>query len=914
MKTLLPVLVGVALALASAAGSAEETDKDVLKLSIERKSLRDALNDWAQQTGYQLIAEIKGEFVAPKIEGRLTAQEALERLLQGTPLTYQWMGERLVAVKEKPLVVPAALQSTRSEADERRAIRVAKLSGDEWEGARLAAGDARVAQNDAGTGATRASRDAESDVEELEEVFVTGTHIRGIQNSTSALTVLDRPYIESTGIGTTTGLIESLPQNFSLASQSGVLVPGVSDSGAQGSSINLRGLGEGTTLVLLNGRRMPSGFSGSAVDISALPLSAIERVEILTDGASAIYGSDAVGGVVNFILRRDFDGAETRLRSGWADGVNELGFSQALGTNWGSGNVLISGEYYKRDLLRSSERDFVPDTSDIGSLNPEDENYSVMLSARQDIASQVSIFVDALYTNRDSYNEGGRITFGQNFSIENPQYTATLGLEWLVTQNWRLDLSASRGRYKLDQVQRSTLLADLGLGASLFESEFDTDIGQVNADGPVFALPGGDVRLAVGAEWRQESFENMSRFSAFDVANFHADSEQTVRSAFAELHIPVVGTANAGHGIRRLDVSLSGRFDDYSNFGSSVDPRIGIMWEPMEGLRLRGSYGTSYRAPNLVDYDVSANSGVAALDIDPGVPAGFSNVFSVLGSDASSLTAQDSKNLSFGLEFSPQSIEGLSFAIGYYSIDFTDRIGTPPQFASIILGNPSSFADLIVRDPSAQEVLDFIAVSRLGQGFFVCDAFGCTQDPADFDPASIDVIVDGRKRNLSEVKTSGLDVSTSYAFETAGGTLSFGVVGTYIHELKQKLTASSDEFDSVDTFNNPPDFRIRGSLGWQRGGWNGNIFVNHTDSYEDNRFPEPRHIASYTTVDMRLAYAFGTTNRSLSGLTVALAMQNAFDRDPPHTSAIFPDTDLGFDPTNANPMGRLLSVELVKSW
>src|SRR5262249_53847435 len=140
--------------------------------------------------------------------------------------------------------------------------------------------------------------------------------------------------------------------------------PGISSSVEQGSSINLRGIGEGTTLILLNGRRMASGFFGSTPDISALPLSAIERVEVLTDGASAIYGSDAIGGVVNFILRKDFDGFETRARGGFSDGgVNEYRFSQTLGKNWGSGNALVSGEYYKRDLLPTSERAFVPKTA-----------------------------------------------------------------------------------------------------------------------------------------------------------------------------------------------------------------------------------------------------------------------------------------------------------------------------------------------------------------------------------------------------------------------------------------------------------------------------------------------------------------------------------------------------------------------
>jgi iron complex outermembrane receptor protein len=228
----------------------------------------------------------------------------------------------------------------------------------------------------------------------MEEILVTGTLIRGIENPTAPITVLDRNYIDSTGFSTTSSLIESIPQNFALANQAGVLTPGVTSTRDQGVSINLRGIGEGTTLVLLNGRRLPLGFAGSAVDISSLPLSAVERVEVLTDGASALYGSDAVGGVVNFVMRRDFEGAETRFRAGWADGVNEYRANQVLGANWGSGGVIMSAEYYYRDLLLTEDRDYVPENTLIGALYPEDENFSVYLSAFQDITDSVEAFAD----------------------------------------------------------------------------------------------------------------------------------------------------------------------------------------------------------------------------------------------------------------------------------------------------------------------------------------------------------------------------------------------------------------------------------------------------------------------------------------------------------------------------------------
>src|SRR5690606_4997410 len=125
---------------------------------------------------------------------------------------------------------------------------------------------------------------------------------------------------------------------------------------------NLRGLGADSTLVLINGRRISTtGTSnGLFVDVSAIPVAAIERVEVLTDGASAIYGSDAIGGVVNFILRDDFDGVETSARYGEAyDGAAaETGISLAFGHAGDRARLLAVYDYFSRDPLANADRDF----------------------------------------------------------------------------------------------------------------------------------------------------------------------------------------------------------------------------------------------------------------------------------------------------------------------------------------------------------------------------------------------------------------------------------------------------------------------------------------------------------------------------------------------------------------------------
>ena len=216
---------------------------------------------------------------------------------------------------------------------------------------------------------------------------------------------------------------------------------------------------------------------------------------------------------------------------------------------------------------------------------------------------------------------------------------------------------------------------------------------------------------------------------------------------------------------------------------------------------------------------------------------------------------------------------------------------------------------MFIRNPTLAQVNEAIRVAELGGNPFL--AF----DPT-FDPAAVAAIVDLRRRNLSVTNTSGLDLSTSYDFAAGGSNFSLGVAGTYVLELDQQVTASSQPIDTIDTYNNPPHWRGRASFGWQRAGLATNVFVNHTDSYTDNRLPTaPAEVGSWTTVDLRLAYDFSKRfdGGALSGLTIAAGAQNLLDKDPPRT-AVLAVTDLGFDFTNASALGRLISLEVTKTW
>src|SRR5690349_9300071 len=170
----------------------------------------------------------------------------------------------------------------------------------------------------------------------LDEIIVTGSRIRGSQPVGSPLAAISRDSIEMTAPLTTGALLQKLPQVFNLGvSENSRGQAGGSGNITYATSVNLRGLGPYSTLTLLDGHRaVPQGTTGFAVDPSSIPTLALERVEVVADGASAIYGSDAVAGVVNLIPRRNFEGVEVSLRGGQGDAYDEHQAGIIGGLGW----------------------------------------------------------------------------------------------------------------------------------------------------------------------------------------------------------------------------------------------------------------------------------------------------------------------------------------------------------------------------------------------------------------------------------------------------------------------------------------------------------------------------------------------------------------------------------------------------
>ncbi len=216
-----------------------------------------------------------------------------------------------------------------------------------------------------------------------EEIVVTGTRMR-VADPTARIEVIDSNEIAARGLSSVEDVIRSIPQNFSTINSFTNLNFGFdtldTNLGALGlgiSTANLRGLGSGNTLVLVNGKRM-AGVAGADeffLNLRGLPIEAIERVEVHLDGGSYLYGSDAIGGVINIVLREEHDGAIAKVRREvTAHGSDGNLFSVYGGYSWGSGNLVASIERNEGGPTSNAETGYT--TRDYSSLFGGDENYN----------------------------------------------------------------------------------------------------------------------------------------------------------------------------------------------------------------------------------------------------------------------------------------------------------------------------------------------------------------------------------------------------------------------------------------------------------------------------------------------------------------------------------------------------------
>jgi iron complex outermembrane recepter protein len=369
------------------------------------------------------------------------------------------------------------------------------------------------------------------------------------------------------------------------------------------------------------------------------------------------------------------------------------------------------------------------------------------------------------------------------------------------------------------------------------------------------------------------------------------------------LALPLMGDAANSHAVPRMELIASGRYEHYSDFGSTFNPTVRLQWIPIEPLKLRGSWGRSFRAPKLDDlYDTSANVAGSTVLPDPKSPTGLSTVLVEQGSNPT-LREETAKTWTAGFDLAPTLLPGATFSLTYYSIDYENRIAQPAAdnpFA--ILVNEREWAPIINRNPSRAQI-DGICN---GAGYFGSVSQCLASSPA--------AIIDDRLANLAATRTTGLDLQAGDAFSSSWGRIDVGVAGNYVFKFDQTVTATSPAVDIVNTINNPLALRLRGTIEWNRRapgvpGPGVSLAVNYTGGYKNPGSILVPKVSPWTTVDARVVYRTRQGDRWLGGVELSLNAVNVLNHDPP-----FVDDLNGYDLYNVQALGRVLSVDISKRW
>jgi iron complex outermembrane receptor protein len=341
-------------------------------VELPAETLTEALIQLADQMGFDITYEEGrcNEYRTPGLHGTLTLQQALERLLRGTEMQYMLLGTRTVMVSPR-------------KSKERQPR---KSDG---------AGDTQCAIPDViSTPAPARARAPNA------EVTVTGTHIHPPGNGDPSRRIYDRQTIEQMGYTTLAEFFRSLPQNLASNSRSTYGVGDGHNNGQLGTSVNLLGLGEQGTLVLVNGHRVAASAQGDFVDVSLIPLAAVDRIEILTGGDSAVYGSDAVAGVVNIVTREYFSGTESSVSYSvpYDSNAAAVAVAATTGTAWTSGNAVVSlGLSDERPLL-ATDRSY--SNAPGFDLAPGTRDYNGFFHISQDLLPDLALSLAGLYARR----------------------------------------------------------------------------------------------------------------------------------------------------------------------------------------------------------------------------------------------------------------------------------------------------------------------------------------------------------------------------------------------------------------------------------------------------------------------------------------------------------------------------------
>jgi len=745
----------------------------------------------------------------------------------------------------------------------------------------------------------RAGADDNITPDESGSIVVTGSRIRGAAVAGDVIT-LDQEAIIAAGQVDLGEAIRSLPQNFNGGQNPGIGTgAGLINSNLNSaSSANLRGLGPDATLTLLNGHRLPYDSAFGGVDISAIPLAALDRIEVLPDGASALYGSDAVAGVVNVILRRDFEGVATSAQIGASSdgGYFRQQADIVGGTAWNSGGFLVAYDFSRNSEIESRQRSYAGSLDPDSFLYPSQHRHAATFSAYQSLGDRLVAKVDVLYSRRESETVGGTPAsrFLARPTVES--LTVAPSLEVKLGSNWEAKIVGVLGR---DHTNYQTSSTPLGGSTTITSGCYCNSVASldISADGPLFELAGGSARLAIGGGIRDNGMDftrliNGAPSAAFDVT-------RRSRYLYGEVYLPFVSPELEIRGIDRLALSGALRYEDYRGLDRLATPRIGLIYAPISSLTLRGSFARSFKAPSLYQQYIPFQAYLL-----PGAAFGASTgtVFYTSGGNPD-LESERASSWTAGFEFKPNSLPGFTAGATYFDIGYRDRVVQPiPGSIAAAFIDPG-YATLINRSPSEALLAELAAGAQLGLQNF---------SGAPYDPANVIAFVDNRNINVAVQKIRGVDAHVAWNGDVGAGRLRVDLAGTWL-DSSQQLTPDLPQVELADTVFNPPKFRARAAASYRINGFKLSSSLNYTGALRDQRFAAEARIAPSATFDMGASYDLIAGKGAEPALSLSITINNIFNDKPDIIRTTGP-TDTPYDSTNYSPIGRFIAVGIRRYW
>ncbi|WP_242110558.1 TonB-dependent receptor plug domain-containing protein [Luteimonas aquatica] len=741
----------------------------------------------------------------------------------------------------------------------------------------------------------------------LDAVIVTGTRVsdRTVAESTAPIDIITPEALDATGTTElATALSRALPSlNFPR--------PAITDATDAIRPAQLRGLAPDQVLVLVNGKRRHTtslinlndsiGRGSSPVDLNAIPIAAIERVEVLRDGASAQYGSDAIAGVINVVLKGSGSGGGLSGRYGQysaGDGeqyqlAGDAGFK--LGENGALHLAAQAGHQDNTNRARPYLGPVTPTSNPPGRVlhrygDPEVDDAAASYNAHWAPREGLEFYSFGTFSRRRAISNGYYRAPGNPNNIpaiypdgflpqidnHSDDRAFVLGLRGRTAGGWNVDLSYNRGQNRLDFDVRHSLNRTLGAASprSFHIGRLQTTQDVLNADVDrsfdVAWLP-YPLTLAFGAEWRGERFAQ----SAGEPASYAtgpepgapgaqvfpgfrpgdaSDRDRNSHAFYADLEADVTD---------KLSLGLAGRYEQYSDFGETTSGKLSARYAFTDRVALRGTVSTGFRAPSLQQQFYQSTQTVIVL----GDPTPYEiRTFAVddpaaVALGAEPLKPEKSTNLGLGLVLQP--VDALYVTVDAYQIDIDDRI--------ILSEN--------LRGPAVEDFLTERGYPSITGGRYFTNAV--------------------------DTRTRGIDIVGSYRWELGGGALN--LTAGYNHNKTTlervapnpaALEAVADRYDIVlnrigrvergrITQGAPRDKFFLGGT-WTTGPWRLDATATRYGEFhtfnDDPSGARDQTFGAKWTLDLAASYA-------LDGWSFTLGADNVLDEYP--DEAIYANSESG---------------------